>query len=40
MTPKGIKKFIATLGTLDIIGGAQTSVLIGTGKILKNPLSQ
>ena len=37
--PKKLKSFIKVLGIPDIIGGAQTSTLIGTGKILRNVLS-
>ena len=38
-TPKRLKNHISTLGIPDTIGSAQTSVLIGTKKILRNVLS-
>ena len=36
--PKRLKNFISTLGMLDIIVGAQISVLIGIGRMLRNVL--
>ena len=37
--PKRLKGYIGALGIPDIIGGAQTSALIGTAKILRSVLS-
>ena len=34
--PKQLKNYISTIGIPDIIGGIQTSILIGTGRILRN----
>lgn len=36
--PKQLENYINTLGIPDMTGGAQTSVLFGTGRILRNVL--